>query len=287
MSIVKPSMCLAAALVAAATALSTGGGSAAHAAGAVPWTDTAVTGAIGLCDSSGHAVEGGSINSTPFVARAVSSAAAQAPYNKPGRTATLYAFQPRQDVAPGEWSGDMLTSSTYYTNPAHPMAEATGGDLSLAGFISEFPPAWNGMLQLRMYLSAPNEPADSLSYAAAAIKVTGSSWSLVSGGATAACTAGKAESIESVVLPSKDTKIHHTTAPTAPAPSDPATKQPAAGVPTSGASGDPGSLDASSTSSGSGSSTNPLEIIVIAVLAAAAGGAAVTWRGRRKSRSTP
>ena len=286
MSIVKLSIRLAAVLVAAATALSTGGGSGAHAAGAVPWTDTAVTGAIGLCDSSGHAVEGGSVNTTPFVARAVSSTAAQPPYNKAGRTATLYAFQPQQGEAPGEWSGDMLTSSTYYTNPAHPMAEATGGDLSLAGFIGEFPPRWDGLLQLRLYLSAPNEPADSLSYAATTIKVTGSTWSVVSGG-PAACTAGKAESIESVVLPSKDTAVH-STAPTAPATTGPtgsATKQPAASGPSAGATSDPDSLDAASTPSGSGGSSNTVELVVIALLAAVAGGAAVTWRGRRKNRS--
>jgi hypothetical protein len=289
MSIVKLSMRLAAVLVTAATALSTGGGSAAYASGAVPWTDTAVTGAIGLCDSSGHAIEGGNVNTTPFVWRAVSSTAAPSPYNAAGRTATLYAFQPRQGVAPGDWSGDMLTSSTRYTNPAHPMTEATGGDLSLAGFIGEFPPAWNGLLQLRMYLSAPNQPADSLSYPATTIKVTGSTWSVVNGG-TGPCTAGSAESIESIVLPKKDTKVHHTAGPTAPAttgPSAAATKQPAAAGPSPAASSDTGSLDAASTSSDSGSSTNPLEIVIIAVLAAAAGGAAVTWRGRRKNRSTP
>jgi hypothetical protein len=289
MSIVKPCIRLAAALVVAATALSVGGGSAVHAAGAVPWTDTAVTGAIGLCDRSGHAVESGSVDTTPFVWRAVSTAPAPSPYNKPGRTATLYAFQPQPGLAPGEWSGDMLTSSTRYTNPAHPMAEATGGDLSLAGFIGEFPPRWDGLLQLRMYLAAPNEPAQSLSYAATTIKVSGSTWSVVSGG-SGPCTAGNAESIESIVLPSKDTAAHSTatTPPATKQPTGVATKRPAAtGSPSAAGGGSgQGTLDASGTSTGSGSSTNPLELVVIALLAAAAGGAAVTWRGRRKKGST-
>ena len=290
MSIVKHSIRLAAALVAAATALSTGGGSAVHAAGAVPWTDTAVTGSIGLCDRSGHPVESGSVDTTPFVARAVSSVPAAPPYNKPGRTATLYAFQPRPGVAPGEWSGDMLTASTRYSNPAHPMTEATGADLSLAGFISEFPPDWDGLLQLRMYLSAPDEPAQSLSYASTTIKVNGSTWSVVSGG-TGPCTAGTAESLESIVLPSKDTKARHSAGPIAPATTGPTavTKQPAAaGSPSPAASSDPGSLDAASTtSSSSGSSSNPLELILIALLARPRRAAAVTWRGRRRKGPTP
>jgi hypothetical protein len=278
-------MRLAAALAVAATALSIGGGSAVYAATAVPWTDTAVTGYIGLCDRNGQPVDSGNLDTTPFVWRAVSSAAARAPYDAPGRTATLYAFQPRQDLAPGEWSGDMLTASTRYSNPVHPMAEATGDDLSLAGFVSEFPPAWDGLLQLRMYLGAPNQPAQALSYAATTIKVSGSTWSVVSGG-NVPCSSGRAVSIESILLPNKALAGH------SPAPSTPAGSQGTASTPSptigpigqggADAAGiDHGALDAATTSPSASGSGNLIELVVIALLAALAGGAAVAWRHRR------
>jgi hypothetical protein len=285
MFIVKEWLRLAATLGVAATVVFTGPTAAAHASSAVPWTDPAVSGVIGLCNSSGQPIEGGSVSATPFVARAVSSVAAPAPYNKAGRTATLYAFQPHQGLAPGQWSGDMLTASTRYANAAYPTAVATGGDLSLAGFISEFPPAWDGLLQLRLYLSAPDEPAQSLSYAATTIKVTGSTWSVVSGG-NVSCNSGAAESIESILLPKKSLAT-----PTA----SPATSPAAAGA-TSGTSpapsqaqaspagGDPATLDA--TSAGSGHSTSVLELVVIAVLAASIGGAGVSWLHRRSKGRT-
>ena len=44
------------------------------------------------------------------------------------------------------------TASSRYTNSAHPMAAATGGDDSLEDFIEEFRPKWGGYLELRMYL---------------------------------------------------------------------------------------------------------------------------------------
>ena len=140
------------------------GAPAAFAGSGVPYTDPAVVGSIGLCNKAGQQITHGSITTTPFVWRAVSSQAAQAPYNAAGRTATFYAFQPRQDVAPGQWSGEALTASSRYTNSAHPMAAATGRDDSLKDFISDFPPSWDGLIELRIYLGAPNAQVDSLSY---------------------------------------------------------------------------------------------------------------------------
>jgi hypothetical protein len=272
---------LAATLMVAASVLSTGAAMA-HAAPAVPWTDTSVTGFIGLCNSAGQPVDQGSLATAPFVSRAVSSVAAPSPYGEAGRTATLYAFQPRQDTAPGQWSGDMLTASTRYSNPAHPTAQATGGDLSLAGFVSEFPPTWGGLIQLRLYLGAPGQPAQTLSYAATTIKVTGSTWTVVSGGNTS-CTTGNATSIESILLPKKSLKVHHSakgsTVPNA------ATARAAASTPTvtpgpigAAANGD---LAASRTSDSGGGSTNYPELVLIAILAATAGAAAVGWLHRR------
>jgi hypothetical protein len=281
MSSVKAISRLAATLVVAASALSMAGASAAHAAGAVPWTDTSVTGFIGLCDSHGQPVTGGSLDSAPFVTRAVSSVAAPSPYGEAGRTATLYAFQPRQDLAPGEWSGDMLTASTRYTNPAHPMAEATGGDLSLGDFVGEFPPAWDGLVQLRLYLGAPGQPAQTLSYASTTIKVTGSTWSVVSGG-TVSCTSGQATSIESILLPKKALKVHHAAHPVTPPTAASSTDKSgtASGTATQ-PSGDVSDPVATRSASSAGGSTNVPELILIAVMAAALAASGIGWLRRR------
>jgi hypothetical protein len=281
MSSVKTISRLAATLVVAASALCTAGAPAAHAAGALPWTDSSVTGFIGLCDSHGHSINSGSLDSAPFVTRGVSSVAAPSPYGEAGRTATLYAFQPRQDLAPGEWSGDMLTASTRYSNPAHPTAVATGGDLSLADFVGEFPPTWDGLVQLRLYLGAPGQPAQTLSYASTTVKVTGSTWTVVSGG-NVSCASGQATSIESILLPKKALKVHHasshsTTPPTASSATDKPGAASGAAQP-SGVASDP--LPTRSASS-SGGSTNVPELILIAVMAAGLAASGVSWLRRR------
>jgi hypothetical protein len=177
---------------------------------AVPYSDPAATGVIGLCDKAGQPVTHGTITAKPFVFRAVSSAAAAAPYSGSGRTASLYAYQPRQDVPAGDWSGQALTASTRYTNPAHPMAQATKGDDSLADFMANYSPAWNGLLELRMFLGAPDATPESFTYPATDIQVTGDTWHVVRGG-NVPCTSGHAQSIESILLSSAqiDPKHHH------------------------------------------------------------------------------
>ncbi len=183
-------------------------GSAAHAAGSgTPYTDPSAVGYIGLCNKAGQQITSGSITTTPFAWRAVSSVPAKAPYDESGRTATLYAFQPRQGIPPGEWSGEQLTSSSRYTNAAHPMVAATSGDDSLEDFIQDFHPAWNGLLQVRMYLGAPDHPIYSLTYPALDIQVTGNTWHEVDGG-TVSCTSGKSVSLETIVLPTATPHPH-------------------------------------------------------------------------------
>jgi hypothetical protein len=282
MSSVKAISRLAATLVVAASALSIAGASTAHAAGSLPWTDTSVTGFIGLCDSQGHSISSGSLDSAPFVTRAVSSVAAPSPYGEAGRTATLYAFQPRQDLAPGQWSGDMLTASTRYSNSAHPTAVATGGDLSLGDFVSEFPPAWDGLVQLRLYLGAPGQPAQTLSYASTTVKVTGSTWTVVSGG-NVSCASGQATSIESILLPKKALKVHHTADHSnAPAiSSTPASTPDASSGPATQPSGVASDPLTTRSASSSGGSTNVPELILIVVMAVALAASGVGWLRRR------
>jgi|HubBroStandDraft_1064217.scaffolds.fasta_scaffold64850_2 hypothetical protein len=191
------------ALAVLATALAACGGAAAGTplATRAPFSDPSEAGYIGLCDAHGHQVTSGSLDTDPFAWRAVSSVAAPAQYAAAGRTATLYAYQANEALAPGEWSGEQLTASSRYTNPAHPMAEATVGDGSLADFVSDFHPQWDGFVELRLYLGAPGQSPASLRYPALAVQVTGDTWHAVGGG-TVDCSAGSAQSIESVLLPS-------------------------------------------------------------------------------------
>jgi len=177
-----------------------------HATG-LPYTDPSAVGYIGLCDKSGHQITHGSTTTTPLAARAVSSQSAKAPYNEAGRTATLYAYQPRQGLPAGDWSGDELTASSRYTNPAHPMTAATSGDDSLQDFIAEFHPMWDGLLQIRMYLGAPEHPIYSLTYPALNVRVTGKTWHQIGGGAVD-CSSGQSESIETILLPKSTPSAH-------------------------------------------------------------------------------
>jgi hypothetical protein len=148
---------------------------------ASPYADPAVTGTITLYDQSGHVLTHGDVDTKPFVWRAVSSKAAAAPYNGAGATATLFAFQPRQNATPVLWSGDTLTASTPFTDPGHPTVTATATDFSLKDFLDEFPPRWDGAIQLRIYLDAPGQTALTTSYVAANLKITGNTWTQVPG----------------------------------------------------------------------------------------------------------
>jgi hypothetical protein len=245
----------------------------------VPYTDPAVIGSIGLCNKAGQQITHGSINAKPFAWRAVSSAPAKAPYNAAGRTATFYAYQPRQDVAAGEWSGEMLTASARYTDPAHPMAAATSKDYSLKEFISDFPPMWDGLIELRIYLGAPDAQPDSLNYPATNIKVTGNTWQEVGTIAPAACSSGRSESLETIVLPTTSPTAHHKKQASS-QPSASASGQSAAGA-TQGATPSPSvsSVNAADSSDTASHRSLTVAIILLAVVLVAAGFFAA-WRRR-------
>ena len=170
----------------------------------VPYTDPNAVGYIGLCNQSGQQITSGNINTTPFVALAVSSEPAPAPYNNAERSAILDAYLPIQVLAPGDWSGEEMTSDTMYSNAQVPMAAATDRDSSLADFISDYPPKWDGFLQLRMYLGTEGQEAYTVHYPTLNIQVVGDTWTAVGGG-NVNCSAGTAQSLESVVLGNRDT----------------------------------------------------------------------------------
>jgi hypothetical protein len=237
-----------------------------------PYRDPASHGSIGLCDRAGHQLTHGSVTAKPFAWRAVSSVAAAAGYGEAGGTATLLAYQPRKGLPSGEWSGDALTSASRYTNPAHPTAAATSADESLQGFITEFRPEWDGLLQLRLYLGAPQEPTFSLTYPSLDIEVTGNTWHVVDG-TPVSCHSGKAVSLESIVLKPHGNKTSSTGAATTPKGTDSA-----APVPTDTESGQATSADASA-SSGSGGHGPAIAVAVVAGVVVLGGGG---WAARRR-----
>ena len=229
-------VCLGLALLGAALPAATSGA----ASTGVPYTDPNAVGYIGLCNQAGQQITSGSVTTTPFVWRAVSSQAAPAGYDGPSRTATLTAYLPLQALPAGDWSGEELTSASEYSNPANPMAAATTRDVSLETFIQDYPPEWDGFIQLRMFLGAPDEPAYQRHYPSLDIYVSGNTWTAVGGGPVN-CNAGSAESLETIVLPSTTTTTAGSGA-----------KGGAAGAGTTGTGAGGGSSGGSNTAASSG-----------------------------------
>lgn len=159
----------------------------------VPYVDPGVTGSIGLCDVSGRPVLAGKVSDKPFVWLAVGSTRVPAPYDATGRTAFLAAYQPRQGVDPAAWSGFQLATASRYTNPAHPMSQATPLSSPLQDFLGRYPAQWNGLVQLRLLVGGSGRSPRTASYDATDLRVTGDTWRVVRG-TPVACGTGKAVS---------------------------------------------------------------------------------------------
>jgi hypothetical protein len=221
-----------------------------------PYSDQNAVGYLGLCNQANRQITSGSVSTKPFAWRIVSSIPATGAYAGASRTATVYAYQPRQGLLPSEWSGEAMTAGSMYSNPSAPMAAATTADYSLQQFLLDFPATWNGFVQLRMYLGAADTPELSAQYPALSIQVVGSTWHAVGGGSVS-CTSGTAESLETELLPSTTT-----TAPPA------ATKGQGSTTTVKGS----GSHEATTTStggSGEGGSSSGSDLAVVIVIAAA------------------
>jgi hypothetical protein len=162
----------------------------AGAASAVPYSDPQASGSITLYDKAGKVVTSGNVHDKPFVWKAVSSRKAPAPYDKSGAKATLLAYQPREGAPAPQWSGDSLTASTAYSDLSKPTVQATATDFSLQDFLDEFPARWDGLIQLRIYFGAPDEPTLTSSYATTDIRISGDKWSVVRAGSTNANSSG-------------------------------------------------------------------------------------------------
>lgn len=159
-----------------------------------PYQDPSAIGSMTLCDKDLQPVTEGLLKDRPFVWRAVSDTPAPSPYDNKTRRALLYYFQPRENVDPGEWSSEILTAASTYSDPQYPIAQATPIDFPLLSAATNFPPQWEGFVQLRMYFTADGL-SQSSDYVAADIRIEGDNWTLVRGG-DAPCDAGKAVSPE-------------------------------------------------------------------------------------------
>jgi len=214
----------------------------------VPFTDEYAAGSIGLCDGTGAPITSGSIYSHAFVAAAASSRGAPDGYGQAqGGKATLYAFQPRQLVDAGEWSGYQLTGGSVFSDAAHPLAAGTNLDPSLHDFVSAYPLNWNGLLELRMYFTAPNHVPYRQTYPAAVLQVSGGRWHLVQGATNLKCDLAKVVSSERLLLPPSAFDPRHPAVTNAPAPGG-------ASAPTIGASSNPSALAHRSGTATAGSS---------------------------------
>lgn len=251
----------------------------ATAAANLPYSDPKAKGYIAFCDSHGQSVSGGNIKDLPFVATAISSEPAPAGYAVKNGKATLYAYQPRQGVDPGDWSSQPLSGSSIYSNAKHPMASVTTADKPLEQILQAYPAKWDGLLQLRMFYSAPNMQPYTIQYPATSIKVTGDTWRLVDGG-TLPCNVGKAVSIETVLLPPSSFPAPSKAAQTAPS---------AAGsTPSAGASGATvlagDAVDGNQSTPSSGDSNGAL-IGLLAVAGVGVLAGLVSWLRQRSVRT--
>jgi hypothetical protein len=179
------------ALVIAATGVLVSG----RASADVPSNDPSAQGSIGLCSKDLQPITHGSIHDKPFAWRAVSSVTPPPPYDAPGGKGTLYIYQPRPGVMADQWNGDSMTAASTFTNPGHPMAQATELDFSLADFLNEFPTLVDGRLQLRMFVGARGVGTLASSYPATDIRVAGDTWAEVTP-VIEDCRAGSAVSSE-------------------------------------------------------------------------------------------
>jgi hypothetical protein len=245
-----------------------------------PYKDPAAVGTITLCDDKGHQVTQGDTRDLPFAFFAISSQPAKGAYAVKQGKATLYAFQARKDVDPGDWSGQQLSGSSFYSTTKHPMAQITTGDHTLSQDVASYPTQWDGFVQLRMYLQAPNQTQYSDTYPTVNLKISGTTWVAVDPGSTS-CSAGKARSTETLVLPASafpgPSKAGSAAAPTS-SPSGTSTSSSSPASPGGVAAG--GDASPAASTGTSSSSTILLGLLLVAVVGVAVA-AWVLARGRR------
>lgn len=254
----------------------------------LPYTDPEQAGLLTLCNEKLQPITHGLITTKPFVWRVVSSVPAPAGYRLKGETAVLATYQPREYTPAGAWSGLIFTAASVYSTPSHPTVQLTPIDQPLDYMTESFPPIWDHLIELRMYLGGPDRAMYDDHYGAADIQVIGNTWTMVEGG-HGSCTAGSAVSREVILgLPGSN----GTPSPGASSggtsqsgtQSGQATASNSSSSPAAGGATNSGSGTDAAASTSSQSSVAPAAIVV-GVLVILALGAVVLWSGRRRRRA--
>jgi hypothetical protein len=157
------------------------------AARTAPYDDPRSAGLLTLCSADGEPVTGGSLDDRPFADVVVGETGLPEGLDPAGAVATLFAYQPREGVGVEEFSGTAITAAGVLADPTRPDARVTEDAWSIGDFVTAFPAAWDGHVQLRLYLGTPE--AGTLSaepYDTADLRVDGDRWELVRGG-SASC----------------------------------------------------------------------------------------------------
>ena len=241
----------------------------------VPYTDERSSGLLTLCDAGGHELRAGSVVTQPFVHLVVAQTPAPAGYDDGRGTASLYGYQPRQGLAPGQWSGELMTGASRFADPHRPAAVALPEDLSLGGFAADFPPTWHGLVQLRLYVGAPGRPLQSQRYDSADVQISGDHWSLVRGGG-GSCRGVKAVAVARLL------GVQSTAVPTQGATVRPGAAPPPSSGGADGSTSSTGTSVAARAASGSSRGSGPQALsVALVVLVLLLGGGALLLRRRR------
>jgi hypothetical protein len=254
----------------------------------VPFTDPNIDGWLTFCNRNDQPVTSGSLYATPFAWKTISSAPPPPGYRNSKGRAALYGYQPLQYVNPGDWAGYELTGASSFSNPDHPVAQATNADLPLIGFTESYPLHWDGFAEIRMMWTSVNQAQLQSPYAAAIVRVTGNTWTLVEGGG-GSCSQSTGRSDEVRALASKKLAKPETAVPVANSSASArraSTNPPvgsAASSPSSARSAGVGSAKLAAKDSSTGMSGGALAGIAVGALALiwAAIGAIAFWRRRR------
>ncbi len=253
----------------------------------MPYTDPNQAGLLTLCNENDQPITHGSLSTVPFVWRVVSDVPTPKAYRVKGVTATLFSYQPRPYTPAGAWSGETLTAASLYTNFADPMVQETPIDEPLTQMTNAYPPIWDHLIELRVYLGAPDSEADVMQYGAADLQISGNTWTMVEGGTTG-CKSGTAvsrEVLDGMPGAAGMPKPGATKAPGAVSGSQISPASPAAGSSSHPATGR--SATAVSSASDDSSAVGDVAPAAVGIGAAVVVALAATalWRGRRRRRA--
>ena len=161
---------------------------------APPYDDPQAGGLITLCSADGKTVSRGKVDDRPFADVVLGETGLPSGTEPEGAVATLFAYQPREGIAAGEFSGTPLTAAVALVDPDQPAVPVTEETWSVADFVTAYPATDDGFVQLRIYLGTPEVGTlTEDTYDTADLRVDGDSWELVRGGsASCADAAGSA-----------------------------------------------------------------------------------------------